>query len=103
MSKDVEQLFRNINQADLPYRVFEPPLVPSPAIGHAEPEPMVHGEVTTWTGEAGPAPARSKVFRNYLANAEAQPAVAGTPLKPIFDRMREKHLAIQARRAKPST
>jgi hypothetical protein len=88
MSKDVERLFRNINQAGLPYQVFEPPSVPSPAIGHAEPEALAP-EPTTWPLHPTPRAARSKVFRKYLVNVEAQPAV-GTPLKPIFDRMREK-------------
>jgi hypothetical protein len=88
MSKDVERLFRNINQVDLPYRVFEPPTVPSPAIGHAEPE-VIEPEPTTWPLDPSPRAARSKVFRNYLVNAEVE-ATVGTPLKPIFDRMREK-------------
>lgn len=88
MSKDVERLFRNINQVNLPYQVFEPPSVPSPAIGHAEPE-MLAPELTTWPLDPAPSAARSNVFRKYLVNVEAQPVV-GTPLKPIFDRMREQ-------------
>jgi hypothetical protein len=105
MSKDVERLFRNINQADIPYRVFEPPSVPSPAIGHAEPEPEIAPELTTWPTEAPPAAARSQVFRKYRESAEPQPAAQsgpGTPLKPIFDRIRERCQAAEAERAKPS-
>jgi hypothetical protein len=95
MSKDVERLFRNINQVNLPYQVFEPPSVPSPAIGHAEPETFA-SELTIWPNDPAPTGARSKVFRKYL-NAEAQPQpVAGAALKPIFDRMREKYLASKA-------
>jgi hypothetical protein len=92
MSKDVERLFRNINQVGIPYQVFDPPKVPSPAIGHAEPEP----ELAVLTAEPAPAAARSKVFRKYRAEAEVSPvakAGAGTPLKPVFDRMREHLLA----------
>jgi hypothetical protein len=94
MSKDVERLFRNINQAGIPYQVFDPPNVPSPAIGHAEPEPMVALEPTTWPSVSLPVADRSKVFRKYLVNAGAQPV--GTPLQPIFERMREKHEATRA-------
>jgi hypothetical protein len=93
VTKDVQQLFRNINQADLPYQVFEPPIVRSPAIGHAEPEPLVLREPTTWAMEP-PAAAKSPVFRKYRADEKAETA-AGTPLKPIFDRMREKYQAAQ--------
>lgn len=91
MSEDIQRLFRNINQADIPYQVFEPPTVPSPAIGHAEPETIVL-EPATWTSEPPPA-ARGKVFGKYVAGAQAEAAaepVVGTPLKPIFDRLREK-------------
>ena len=98
MSKDVERLFRNINQAGIPYQVFDPPSVPSPAIGHAEPEAIPEAialEPATWPSEPPPAAGRSKVFRKYLIDAEVQPG-AGTPLKSIFDRMREKHPATTA-------
>jgi hypothetical protein len=96
MTEDIERLFRNINQAHIPYQVFEPPTVPSPAIGHAEPE-TIRLETATWTPEP-PAAApsgtnRGKVFGKYTAPANSQPAVeahAGTALKPIFDRLREK-------------
>ncbi len=99
MSKDVERLFRNINQADIPYRVFDPPTVPSPAIGHAEPEPPVASELTTWTVQPSSGAARSKVFRKYRASDEAKLAAkpeAGTPLQAIFDRMREKRQSAKA-------
>ncbi|KQY27721.1 hypothetical protein ASD21_09490 [Caulobacter sp. Root1455] len=87
MSKDVEQLFRNINQTNIPYREFEPPNVPSPAVGYVE----LERELTTWADNPAPAAPRSKVFRRYLSSGsvEAQPA-AGTALESIFDRMREK-------------
>lgn len=94
MSKDVERLFRNINQVNIPYQVFEPPTVPSPAIGHAEPEPEpLAPEPLTWPLDPAPSKARSKVFRKYLVNVEAEPT-AGVLLKPIFDRMREKCQAV---------
>ena len=93
MSEDIQRLFRNINQADIPYQVFEPPTVPSPAIGHAEPETLVI-EPATWTPEPPPAATtRGKVFGKYVATAKAESVVdpvVGTPLKPIFDRLREK-------------
>jgi hypothetical protein len=92
MSKDVERLFRNINQVNIPYQVFEPPTVPSPAIGHAETE-VIEPELTSWPADPSPRSAKSKVFRKYLVEAEAEPS-AGTPLKPIFDRLREKCRAV---------
>ena len=104
MSKDVERLFRNINQADIPYRVFEPPSVPSPAIGHAEPEPEAAPEPATWPAEAAPVAERSQVLRKYRESTEVKPVARpgpGTPLKPIFDRIREKCQAPEAERAKP--
>jgi hypothetical protein len=102
MSEDIERLFRNINQAGVPYHVFEPPTVPSPAIGKAEPE-LIVSEQATWAIEVPPsappesiAPAKSGVFRKYVADEKAEPAAglgAGTPLQPIFDRLREKYAA----------
>jgi len=98
MTEDIQRLFRNINQADIPYQVFDPPSVPSPAIGHAEPE-MISLEPVTWAREASAATPsaastpRGKVFGKYTASATTQPAVeanTGTALKPIFDRLREK-------------
>lgn len=105
MTEDIERLFRNINQAHIPYQVFEPPTVPSPAIGHAEPNTIAL-EPVTWTEPTPAAPAaaaasatpRGKVFGKYTSPAKTEPAVEaedGTALKPIFDRLRAKCRAAQ--------
>lgn len=108
MSEDIERLFRNINQSGVPYQVFEPPTVPSPAIGKAGSETILL-ETTSWETEIptpaappeqlAPEPAGAKrgVFRKYVAAEAADAAgsepAAGTPLQPIFDRLREKYAA----------
>ena len=85
MGKDVEQLFRNINQANIPYREFDPPTVPSPALGYDQPE----REVTTWEPNSELGAPKSRVFRKFVGDAQPQ-TPAGTPLESIFERMREK-------------
>jgi hypothetical protein len=110
MTEDIERLFRNINQAHIPYQVFEPPTVPSPAIGHAEPETLLAEperrvvELRPARQQMEPAPqlvqeaAKSGVFRKYVeddAVGAAAETGGGTPLQPIFDRLREKVRAAQ--------
>ena len=108
MAKDVEALFKNINQAGLPYKVFEADetlndileavdAIQPPARTYGKPQlvetPPSEPEIPelTQSVEAAAQPAPSGFLRNY-APAQSELAAADQPilLKDLFNRMGAK-------------
>ena len=89
MPGDIQRLFSMINQADLPYRVFEDraaagekPVLPNPIETHREPqviERRVPANEDVGSAHAG-------LFRAYNVEATLS-ASNGRPLASIFRRM----------------
>lgn len=97
MVGDINRLFSIINQANLPYQVFEDPTpeTPSPAaVEAAQPQvPVVPDAVETapvreppTAANDGRAQAYAELFQAYAAPPSVAPP-RGTPLAEVFRRM----------------